>query len=77
MVDAYDGAGGRPTLQAVGPNGEDGIWRPVLTTLRRRFEFLRSMVRRNSLRERPDLVRGFPKSQKFYFSKVDFYLISC
>ena len=48
MVDAYDGAGGRPTLQAVGPNGEDGIWRPVLTTLRRRFEFLRSMVRRNS-----------------------------
>jgi hypothetical protein len=39
MVDAYDGAGGRATLQAVGPNGADGhnlatsadgpaVWRP-------------------------------------------------
>jgi dienelactone hydrolase len=41
MVDAYDGAGGRATLQAVGPNGQDGhnlatspdgaaIWSPLV-----------------------------------------------
>jgi len=48
MVDAYGGAGGRATLQAVGPNGEDGhnlatsadgpaVWRPLVEN------FLRSL----------------------------------